>query len=340
MNAHSMRLLLVDDETGFTDVLSKRLTHRGITVSVASSGTDALRLAREHDFDATVLDLKMPDMNGIEVLKIFRRMLPAMPVLILTGHGAEEAIRECLSAGAADYLLKPCDIDELLERTEAAIQRAAPAGEDPEDVQLFDARAAAWDSRPHRHKLAQGIAAAMEAEGVFAGVGNAVDFGCGTGLLTQELAKRVPFVTGLDTSPGMLAELSAKISRAGLTNVGTQLADLARGDEVANTFDLVASAMALHHVADLPTVLRRLFELTAPGGRLALADLDSEGGIFHDDTSGVYHNGFDREALTTTLGNIGWTDLAARTATTIEKTLADGITRAFTIFLITGRKPA
>lgn len=339
MNAHSTRLLLVDDETGFTDVLSKRLTHRGFSVAVAPSGADALRLARERDFDAAVLDLKMPDMSGIDVLRVFDKMVPSMPVLILTGHGAEEAIRESLEAGAADYLLKPCDFDELLERIEAAIDRGVSAVDEQDEANPFDARAAVWDNRPHRLKLARGIAAAMDKEEIFAGVGNAMDFGCGTGLLTLELAERVPFVTGLDSSPGMLAELTAKISRTGLTNVGTQLADLARGDAVANSFDLVASAMALHHVADLPTVLRRLFELTAPGGRLALADLDSEGGTFHDDPTGVYHHGFDREALAATLRDIGWIDLASRTATTIEKTLANGTTRPFTVFLITGHRP-
>ena len=340
MSAHSMRLLLVDDETGFTDVLAKRLAHRGVAASVAPSGAEGLRLLRENGFDAAVIDLKMPDMNGIEVLKAFKEMMPAMPLVLLTGHGSEEAVREGLMAGASDDLLKPCDIDELLERIEAVLANAASARESQDEVKLFDARATAWDASPRRRKMARDIAAAMDEEGAFAGVGNALDFGCGTGLLTLELAERLPFVTGLDTSPGMLAELSTKITRAGLGNVGTRLADLARGDAVDNTFDLVASAMALHHVADLPAVLRRLFQLTSPGGHLALADLDSEGGAFHDDPSGVHHTGFDREALAATLRKIGWTDLHARTATTIEKPTADGGTRPFTVFLMTGRKPA
>lgn len=341
MSDRPLRVLLVDDEVGFTDVLAKRLARRGLTVSVAQSGAEGLRLLREHDFDVAVLDLKMVDMNGIEVLKVFGKMVPTLPVVMLTGHGSEEAAREGLKAGAADYLLKPCSIDELLERLHAAVARAETAKQQAggtDEVSLFNARAAAWDASPHRRKMSREIVAAMEAEGVFTDVESALDFGCGTGLLTLELAERVTAVTGLDTSPGMLAELSAKISRAGLGNVGTRLADLARGDAVDSTFDLVASAMTLHHVADLDAVLPRLFALTAPGGRLALADLDSEGGTFHDDGSGVHHQGFDREALAATLGRIGWTDLQARTATTIDKPTADGGSRSFTVFLMTGRK--
>lgn len=208
------------------------------------------------------------------------------------------------------------------------------------DVRLFNARAAAWDVMPHRRKMAGEIAAAMDQAGVFAQAKSGLDFGCGTGILTLELAHRLERVTGLDNSPGMLAKLDAKIAEFGLANVSTQLADLTQGDAVSGTFDLVASAMALHHVADLPAVLKGLFALTAPGGRLALADLDSEGGIFHDDPTGVYHFGFDRQELAATLEGCGWIDLSARTATTLAKTIANGTVRDFPIFLMTGRKRA
>lgn len=207
------------------------------------------------------------------------------------------------------------------------------------DVALFDARAAAWDKNPHRRKLAHDIASAMDAAGVFRQARTALDFGCGTGLLTLELAERLDRVTGLDTSPAMLAELAAKISRAGLPNVGTLQADLGRGDLLPDTYDLVTSSMAMHHVADLDAVLPRFFAAAAPGGRLALADLDSEGGAFHDDNEGVYHFGFDRIELADTLAGLGWTDIDAKTAATIDKPGKDGVTRLFTIFLLTARKP-
>lgn len=116
MNEHPLRVMLVDDEAGFTDVLSKRLRRRGLRVQVAPSGAEAVRMLRENDFDVAICDLKMVDMDGIEVLKILKMMVPGLPVLMLTGHGSEEAAKDGLKAGAADYLLKPCDIDELLTK--------------------------------------------------------------------------------------------------------------------------------------------------------------------------------------------------------------------------------
>ncbi len=206
---------------------------------------------------------------------------------------------------------------------------------------FFDARAAAWDANPMRRKLARDIVAAMDAAGVFCPEAEVLDFGCGTGLLSLGLAARTRSVTGLDTSAGMLAELSAKIERAGLAGVGTLLADLAAGDPLPGQYDVVASAMALHHVADLDRVLPRLFAATKPGGRLALADLDSEGGRFHDDNAAmqVQHFGFDRERLAADLARIGWTEICARTAATIEKPSPSGAAQTFTVFLMTGRKP-
>jgi CheY-like chemotaxis protein/2-polyprenyl-3-methyl-5-hydroxy-6-metoxy-1,4-benzoquinol methylase len=331
-----LRVLLVDDEVGFTEVLAKRLRRRGLTVSVAQSGAEGLRQLRESDFDVAVLDLKMVDMDGIEVLKVFKKMVPAMPVVMLTGHGSEEAAKDGLKAGAADYLLKPCAIDELLEKLTAAVARAASA--DTGEANAFDLRAASWDANPHRRKMTRDIVAAMDEERVFADAASALDFGCGTGLLTLALAERVPWVTGLDTSPGMLAELSAKIARAGLGNVGTLLADLARGDKVPGRFDLVASAMALHHVEFLDVVLPRLFELTTPGGRLAVADLDAEDGSFHEGGPTAFHTGFDRQALMAGLEKAGWTDLRARTAASLDKPGTDGSLRSYTIFLMTGRR--
>jgi DNA-binding response OmpR family regulator len=340
MTGKPLRVLLVDDEAGFTEVLAKRLTRRGLTVAVAQSGAEGLRMLREHDFDVAVLDLKMVDMDGIEVLKVFKKMVPAMPVVMLTGHGSEEAAQDGLRAGAADYLLKPCAIDELLEKLTAAVAKAgtAKAREEAEPDNAFDARAAVWDANPTRRKLARDIVAAMEEEDLLAHAASALDFGCGTGLLTLALAERIPWVTGLDTSPGMLAELSAKIARAGLGNVGTLQADLGRGDPVPGSFDLVASAMALHHVRDLETVLSRLFGLTVPGGRLALADLDTEDGSFHEGGPTAYHAGFDRQALAALLVRVGWADVRVRTAATMDKAGVDGAARAYTVFLVTAAK--
>ncbi|MCB2187971.1 MAG: response regulator [Deltaproteobacteria bacterium] len=112
----TLKLLLVDDEQDYLRVLKKRLTKRGLAVTTAGSGAEAIQTLRSQDFDVAVLDLKMEDMDGIEVLKVFKKMVPDLAVIMLTGHGSEQAAREGLALGAADYLIKPCDLEILLER--------------------------------------------------------------------------------------------------------------------------------------------------------------------------------------------------------------------------------
>jgi DNA-binding response OmpR family regulator len=116
-----IKLLLVDDELGYLEVLSKRLTRRGFEVTTASSGAEAIRAARRWDFDVAVVDLKMEDMDGIEVLKTLKRMVPDLQVIILTGHGSERAAREGIAHGAFDYLIKPVGLDPLIVRICAAM---------------------------------------------------------------------------------------------------------------------------------------------------------------------------------------------------------------------------
>ena len=111
-----IKLLLVDDEKGFVNVVAKRMSKRNIDVTKAYSGTEALQTLRKADFDVAVLDLKMEDMDGIEVLKILKKMDPDLSVIMLTGHGSEEAAKDGIKFGAVDYLKKPCDFEELVEK--------------------------------------------------------------------------------------------------------------------------------------------------------------------------------------------------------------------------------
>lgn len=112
----NVRLLIVDDETGFAEVLCKRMRRRGVDAASAASGDEAVQLLRRSEFDVAIVDLKLQGMNGIEILKVFRLMAPDMPVLMLTGHGSEDARNECIKLGAAGYLSKPVDFDRLLEK--------------------------------------------------------------------------------------------------------------------------------------------------------------------------------------------------------------------------------
>jgi len=133
VNARStpVRLLLVDDEVGYLEVLCKRLKKRDFDVTTAFSGAEAIRAVRDRDFDVAVVDLKMEDMDGIELLKILKQMLPTLQVIMLTGHGSERAARNGISLGAFDYLLKPIDLGALLERVLAA---AGADGVGPDDI--------------------------------------------------------------------------------------------------------------------------------------------------------------------------------------------------------------
>jgi DNA-binding response OmpR family regulator len=117
-----IRLLLVDDEKVFVDTLANRLKRRGFTVSKAYSGSDGIQLLRKQDYDVAIVDLKMEDMDGLEVLKIFRKMVPQLRVIMLTGHGSETAARQGIEYGAFDYLSKPCEFEELLEKIMKADQ--------------------------------------------------------------------------------------------------------------------------------------------------------------------------------------------------------------------------
>jgi DNA-binding NtrC family response regulator len=120
--AGQIKLLLVDDEKGFTDIIAKRMSKRDIDVTKAYSGVEALQAIRKANFDVVVLDLKMEDMDGIEILKIFKKMDPDLAVIMLTGHGSEAAAKDGIKFGAFDYLTKPCDLEELIKKIQEAVQ--------------------------------------------------------------------------------------------------------------------------------------------------------------------------------------------------------------------------
>jgi len=121
--SRQIKVLLVDDEEGYVKVLAKRMTKRQVGVSIALSGSEAIQILRKKEFDVAVVDLKMEDMDGIEVLKVFKKMDPQLPVVMLTGHGSEQAARDGLALGAFDYLTKPCDLEDLLATITKAAER-------------------------------------------------------------------------------------------------------------------------------------------------------------------------------------------------------------------------
>ena len=113
-------ILLVDDEQVFTINMSKLLTSRGYRVTTANNGERAIQLLQEDSYDVVVLDLKMPGMGGIKTLKEIQKLGLFTETLILTGHGSIDTALEALKLGAYDYLTKPCEIDDLVEKIEGA----------------------------------------------------------------------------------------------------------------------------------------------------------------------------------------------------------------------------
>ncbi len=202
----------------------------------------------------------------------------------------------------------------------------------------FDKEASAWDMQAQRVALARDVAAAMLAA-VSPHTGMRVlDFGCGTGLLTLALAPLVGSVVGVDSSPGMLAALEAKIEALPNANVTAQTVDLERGDALPGGMDLIVSSMTLHHVADVPALLTRFRAALVPGGALCVADLETEDGSFHADPAGVYHHGFDREALSQAFQSAGFQDVLTSRAAAVRKPDATGTLRDYGVLLVHGRR--
>ena len=109
-------VLLVDDEEQFLQVLSERLTNRGLQVSSVTSGEEAVAMVENKNFDAVVVDLAMPGIDGIETTKKIKEKRPDLEIIILTGHATVKAGIEAMKLGAEDFLEKPVDLNVLLER--------------------------------------------------------------------------------------------------------------------------------------------------------------------------------------------------------------------------------
>ncbi len=199
---------------------------------------------------------------------------------------------------------------------------------------IFDERAPGWDEEPRRIALACAIANAMIDALLPEPDWDLLDFGCGTGLVTLRLFPHVRSITGADSSRGMLDALDAKLAARGITTVRTVLTDH-RALELTGGYHCVISSMTLHHVEDVPAFLTRMHALLRPGGRLAIADLDPDGGLFHPDPTGVHHEGFDRDTLRRWCAEAGFTDVRITTAATTRRPQPDGTTREFSILLLT-----
>jgi ubiquinone/menaquinone biosynthesis C-methylase UbiE len=201
----------------------------------------------------------------------------------------------------------------------------------------FDERARDWDT-PERIDRAARVAAAIEEALPLRRTDRLVDVGAGTGLLGLALVDDVGEIVLADPSAGMIEVANEKLAAAGLRSARAVRHDLLADPPLANGFDVAVSLLVLHHIQDTAAALAAVRDLLVPGGRIALADLDTEDGSFHTaEAEGIHHLGFDRSALTQLAEAAGFVDVATRTATVIDEGADDG---GYPVFLLTGRRPA
>jgi 2-polyprenyl-3-methyl-5-hydroxy-6-metoxy-1,4-benzoquinol methylase len=196
---------------------------------------------------------------------------------------------------------------------------------------LFEEKAQEWDMNELVLNLSAAVGAAIKEQVELNDSMQVMDFGAGTGLVTTQIAERVGKITAVDVSESMLDQLVAKEHlKLKVDAVCQDILDI----PLDTRFDLIVSAMAMHHVEDTDALVQSFADHLMPGARIALADLDSEDGTFHpEDTQGVFHNGFDRGEFQSILERKGFTDVNFVTAHTVNK---EG--RHYPIFLVTAVK--
>ena len=201
-------------------------------------------------------------------------------------------------------------------------------------MSTFDERARDWDT-PDRRQRAEVVAAVIRAGVPLSPTARLIDVGAGTGLLGLALAGDVGAVVLAEPSAGMREVIAEKLAAAGPRHAIALPFDLTTDPPPGEPFDVAVSMLVLHHLEDTTRALGAILRLLRPGGRIALADLDSEDGSFHDrDAEGIHHHGFDREALASQARTAGFVDVEFRTATEIDH--EDG---RFPVFLLLGRRP-
>ena len=199
----------------------------------------------------------------------------------------------------------------------------------------FDPKARTWDT-PEKltrsAKIAEAIRAAVPLRDDMA----AFDYGCGTGQLSFELSEDLGPILLADTSEGMLAVLREKIKEAGAQDMRALNLDLATQALPDARFDLIYSAMTLHHIDDTRQILEQFHTLMNPGGYLCIADLDQEDGSFHGHHAKHVHRGFERAALGALAEEVGFSEIAFSDVLEVTRGGEEG--RAFSVFLMVARR--
>jgi len=201
----------------------------------------------------------------------------------------------------------------------------------------FDSAAASWDQKERRVKLAHAVSDAIICEAHPDSSMRALDFGCGTGLVTLLLAPLVREIVAADSSRGMLEQLTCKLKDSGITNVTPFPLPHDGLGELPPTFDLVVSSMTMHHIADVGGLIKTFQATLSPGGQLCIADLATEDGSFHDDPTGIEHHGFSNQEMERLFCEAGFSNVRTVRVMDVEKQRGTDIQK-YRVNLTTGRR--
>ena len=200
----------------------------------------------------------------------------------------------------------------------------------------FDEKAQEWDNDPVKLERAAAVAAAIRNRVRLSPDLSALEYGCGTGLLSFALSRELGSITLADSSAGMLAVLREKIAASGADHLRPMRLDLTVDPLPAERYDLIYTLMTLHHVSDVDRILRDFHALLRPDGALCIADLDREDGSFHG-AGFDGHHGFEREALRDQLARAGFGEIQFDTCYMMRKSQGEGA-REYPVFLAVARK--
>lgn len=201
----------------------------------------------------------------------------------------------------------------------------------------FDERAKDWDSDPKKVKRARVTAEAIRKTISLSTDMNALEYGCGTGLLSFALQSDLGQITLADSSQGMLDVLGDKINAAGVINMHPVKLDLVNDSLPDERYQLTYSLVTLHHVRDAKSIIPKFHALLEPKGYLLIADLDKEDGSFHTDGTADVHKGFERAVLKKWVEDAGFEKVTFSTAFEIRKNIDDK-EKVFPVFLMSAQK--
>ncbi|MFH0893798.1 MAG: methyltransferase domain-containing protein [Bacteroidota bacterium] len=201
----------------------------------------------------------------------------------------------------------------------------------------FDEKALTWDDNILNIERAKAIADKIKDQVPLNKDMRGFEYGCGTGLLSLNLISALKSITMADSSDGMLQVLRKKIQLQNITNMDVVNMDLVTDENVSEKFDIIFTAMTIHHIEDVPSILSNFYHMLSPNGFLCIADLDKEDGSFHGpEFKG--HLGFDRAYLKKLYETTGFENVITESCYAMKRTNDIGETSEYPLFLITGKR--